>query len=140
MEDYSVGGTYAVFMDFISLYQKGLAGQDRSCFENKLFQKALRSLSTWYAHANPIVFRITTLPAGYPQWLHFSTGKQPEHRHLRRPWARCGRSWSGSKRGERKTVGEYKRPNVKQCSYMEAREEGMAAELLGEARVVQAYS
>ena len=37
----------------ISLYQKGLAGQDRSCFENKLFQKALRSLSTWYAHANP---------------------------------------------------------------------------------------
>ena len=72
----------------------------------------------------------------YPYCLN---RKRRRCRADRGPWARCGRSWSGSKRGERKTVGEYKRPNVKQCSYMEAREEGMAAELLGEARVVQAY-
>ena len=36
-------------------------GGDQRSTTNKNKKGALRSLSTWYAHANPIVFRITNV-------------------------------------------------------------------------------
>ena len=63
-------GTYAVFMDLCSLYQKGLAGEERTPLELTLFRQALRSLSTWSAHQHTIV-PVTMRPDG--TWIAAQT-------------------------------------------------------------------
>ena len=68
----SEGETFAVFLDFMSLPQK-----PRSETDNVLFGRALAGLSDWYSHPRTIVFKITALPAGYPDGFVFDEGSTP---------------------------------------------------------------
>ena len=70
-------GLYAVFLDFASLHQKGPHGEARTDAQAFLFGRALGSLSEWYSHPNTTVFKLTTLPVGYPDGFHFPAGVTP---------------------------------------------------------------
>ena len=52
------GGTFAVFFDYGSLYQKDMAGTERAPSKQALFTRALTNMMDWYsqyrrAAANP---------------------------------------------------------------------------------------
>jgi hypothetical protein len=82
--------TYAVFLDFISLCQKGPNGEERTPTEAALFKAALDGLSTFYAHRNTIVLKVTTLPDGYPDGFTFSPDCQPNvAAYADRGWCFC---------------------------------------------------
>ena len=68
--------TFAVFLDFVSLHQKDGAGI-RTASEQALFARALDSLATWYSHPATFLFKITSLPDGYPSGFSFPAGVQP---------------------------------------------------------------
>ena len=57
--------TYAVFLDFASLFQKDGAGE-RTGREALLFGRALAGLSELYSHPRTFILKITSLPEGYP--------------------------------------------------------------------------
>ena len=76
------GGTIAVFLDFMSLPQK-----PRSPADAELFSRALNGLSDWYSHPYTIVFKITALPAGYPDGFAFDEGSSPNTANY------AGRGW-----------------------------------------------
>ena len=67
----------AVFLDFVSLHQKGAQGEERTPSETALFSRALGSLSPWYSHPNTWVFKVTALPEGYPDGFDFPTTMTP---------------------------------------------------------------
>ena len=88
------GGTLAVFLDFSSLHQKGPDGR-RTALEAELFGRALRGLSEWYAHPHTMVFKVTHLPAGYPDGFSFPEGTQPNQAaYFERGWCYCESSLS----------------------------------------------
>ena len=68
------GGTYGVFLDYCSLFQKGKIGEERTATEAALFQAALGSMDGWYSHPRTTVLKITKLPPGYPHGFDFPTG------------------------------------------------------------------
>ena len=70
-------GVYAIFMDFLSLFQKGPDGQERTPSEGALFGKALGSLAEWYSHPNTTVLKLSRLPEGYPDGFTFPTDIVP---------------------------------------------------------------
>lgn len=65
-----VGGTYAVFLDFISLYQRDATGF-RTEEESRMMKVALSQLSDIYAHQYAYVLKITKQPADYPDGVGF---------------------------------------------------------------------
>ena len=70
------GNTYAVFFDFMSLFQKGPDGT-RTDVEVALFGKALSNMMVWYAHPKTMTFKLTALPVGYPEGFVFPEGMEP---------------------------------------------------------------
>ena len=85
----SVGGTVGVFLDFMSLHQKDRMGQ-RTPSEAALFGLALGGLSEWYSHPCTFVFKITQLPAGYPDGFDFPAGSSPNQADYDgRGWCFC---------------------------------------------------
>lgn len=68
------GGTYGVFLDYCSLFQKGKVGEERTATEAALFKAALGSMDGWYSHPRTTVLKITKLPPGYPHGFDFPTG------------------------------------------------------------------
>ena len=69
--------TWAVMIDFCSICQKGPHGEERSPIQAKLFQRALGSLTLFYAHPNTITLKITAMPKGYPRGYAFPRGIPP---------------------------------------------------------------
>lgn len=65
------GGTLALFMDFLSLFQKGPAMEARSQTEQILFNKALYSGLQWYAHPSLFTLKLSQMPEGYPDGFKF---------------------------------------------------------------------
>ena len=83
-------GTYGVFLDFLSLHQKGVNGEERSPNEAELFGRSLAGLSEWYAHPKTIVLKVTMLPGGYPDGFTFPAGTQPNQAaYFDRGWCFC---------------------------------------------------
>ena len=74
LEEY--GGNFGIFLDFMSLHQKDEQGR-RTADEQRLFARALDSLPALYSHLHTVVFKVTSLPTGYPGGYVFSSGTQP---------------------------------------------------------------
>lgn len=80
----------AVFLDFVSLHQKGAQGEERTPSEMALFSRALGSLSPWYSHPKTWVFKVTALPEGYPDGFDFPTTMTPNQADYHdRGWCFC---------------------------------------------------
>lgn len=83
------GGTYGVFLDFVSLHQKDENGA-RTAAEGALFGRALGGLSEWYAHPRTIVLKQTALPTGYPAGFTFPQDVTPNQADYHgRGWCFC---------------------------------------------------
>ena len=65
--------TFAVFLDFCCLHQKDEDGE-RTANERTLFSRALGSLDSLYSHPHTHLFKVSTLPAGYPAGFVFPDG------------------------------------------------------------------
>ena len=65
-----------VFLDFMSLHQKDASG-NRTEAEAALFGLGLKSLSLWYSHPFIPIFKLTSLPEGYPRGFQFPAGITP---------------------------------------------------------------
>ncbi len=84
LEEY--GGNFGIFLDFMSLHQKDEQGR-RTADEQWLFSRALDSLPELYSHLHTVVFKVTSLPTGYPGGYVFSSGTQPNQaRYADRGW------------------------------------------------------
>lgn len=82
--------TFAVFLDFSSLYQNGRDGLKRSASEAALFGKALNSLSDWYSSPKTDILKVTSLPPGYPAGFNFPSGSTPNQADYHgRGWCYC---------------------------------------------------
>ncbi len=89
------GATYAVFLDFLSLFQKGPNGEERTEAEAALFKLALSDMMVWYAHPKLITLKLTQLPLGYPAGFSFPSGMQPNTAgYFERGWCFCESSVS----------------------------------------------
>ena len=82
----AVGGTFGVFISFMSLHQ-----QPRRPFEEKLFEVALNGLSEWYAHPKTIVAKVTSPPMEDARTSSSPSGvPSPKKRSasgvMQRPW------------------------------------------------------
>jgi len=89
------GGTYAVFLDFLSVLQKGPNLEDRTREEWKLFSLALTNMMDWYGHPKILTFKITKLPDGYPSGFDFPKGNPPNTAgYFERGWCFCESSVS----------------------------------------------
>ena len=76
-EGESKGCTYAVFLDFLSLFQKGSNGEERTKAEAELFSRALSNMMMWYAHPKVLTLKLTALPQDYPTGFTFPSGMVP---------------------------------------------------------------
>ena len=54
------GGTYAVFIDFCSLYQV-----PRDKRQEAVFRRGLGGMSALYSHPKTFILKATAMPAGY---------------------------------------------------------------------------
>jgi len=89
------GGTYAVFLDFLSVLQKGPNLEDRTREEWKLFSLALTNMMDWYGHPKVLTFKMTKLPDGYPSGFDFPEGCAPNIAgYFDRGWCFCESSVS----------------------------------------------
>lgn len=82
--------SFGVFLDFVSLCQKGPAGEERTASEAALFGRALCGLSDWYSHPHTFVLKVTSLPRGYPEGYTFPAGITPNQAaYAERGWCFC---------------------------------------------------
>lgn len=86
-------GTFGVFLDYMSLTQKGLAGEEREPNEAALFREALRTMTGWYSHAKTVV-KLTVLPPNYPEGFNFPDGSANTASYEGRGWCFCESSVS----------------------------------------------
>ena len=88
-------GSYACFVDFCSLTQKGPLGEERTPHEALLFKRALQTMTEWYCHPKTIVVKMTTLPANYPEGFCFPPGMHANKAgYWERGWCHCESSVS----------------------------------------------
>ena len=88
-------GPYAVFIDFMSLPQKGPNGEERSEAEAALFSRALSDMMQWYAHPKLLTLKLTQLPPDYPAGFAFPAGMTPNTAgYFERGWCFCESSVS----------------------------------------------
>jgi hypothetical protein len=79
------GGTFAVFLDYSSLFQS-----PRSDAQQSLFKTALSRLSDIYSHPETYIFKVTRLPEGYPAGFVFPEGKEANQAdYYDRGWCFC---------------------------------------------------
>ena len=62
---------------FMSLFQKGPNGEERTAVELTVFKKSLSNMMEWYAHPHVFTFKLTRLPKGYPTGFKFPPGVEP---------------------------------------------------------------
>ena len=62
---------------FMSLFQKGPNGEERTAVELTVFKKSLSNMMEWYAHPYVYTFKLTRLPKGYPTGFKFPPGMEP---------------------------------------------------------------
>jgi len=91
--------TFAVFLDFLSLFQKGPNGEERTEAEAALFKLALSDMMAWYAHHKLFTLKLTQLPPGYPAGFSFPSGMQPNTAgYSERGWCFCESSVSNMRK------------------------------------------
>ena len=56
------GGSYAIFLPYCSIMQMGLAGEERTAEEAVLYDKAVASMSSVFAHDSIILLSLSALP------------------------------------------------------------------------------
>ena len=84
------GGTYAIFLDFLSVPQKGPTGEARSELDAALFTRALRNMMVWYSHPRILTLKLTALPPDYPNGFTFPLGITPNTAsYFERGWCFC---------------------------------------------------
>lgn len=97
-------GTFAVFLDFVSLMQKDAAGQ-RSNAEARLFGTALGGLPELYSHPNTFILKVTSLPEGYPNGFVFPAGVHANQAsYYDRGWCFCESSMGNLVKGSDKVL------------------------------------
>ena len=83
------GGTFGLFVDFMSVLQKDKAG-NRTPQETELFKMVFEGqgmTSELYSHAGTYVFKVTKQPHGYPAGFSFPPGIQANQAEYdRRGW------------------------------------------------------
>ena len=57
---------FGVFMDWVSLHQRGEGGADRTEDEDHAFSTALARMQLWYAHQKTLVYLLTATPT---EWI-----------------------------------------------------------------------
>lgn len=76
--------SFAVFLDWCSLHQRGEGGAERSALENRAFSIAISRMQLWYAHQKTLVYMLTETP---PMW-HEGAGADEQA-----PVPYAGRGW-----------------------------------------------
>lgn len=87
-----VGGRWAVFYDYASLFQHPPGGR-RTPDEERLFREALGSLCAMYAHQYTIVFLLTAKPPNYPDGYELPAGAHASE-YFERGWCFTEASWA----------------------------------------------
>ena len=76
---------FGVFMDWVSLHQRGEEGADRTEDEEHAFSTALARMQLWYAHQKTLVYLLTAIP---PEWIaeRKANGEKAPIPHKGRGW------------------------------------------------------
>ena len=88
-DSWAARGTYAVFLDFVSLCQKDTHGE-RTDSERVLFTRALDALPELYSHPCTWLVKVTRMPPGYPDGFSFPLGAPANTAgYYERGWCFC---------------------------------------------------